>query len=204
MKIRRLGALIGAAALVLSLAGVAFADSGTPTSINLTPTGLDVSASGAVTWAACDANNTDKWIGWTVDWGDTNSDAVVSTGSAVCTDDVATQVWGPGTHTYAAAGTFTVCVTIYDVREGVTTGSHGTDPATNDDKSTGEPPVCANVDVAPASTTDAIPSGNDSGTLPLILLLVGAGLGVSGWEHSAFDSADEHDRPFEALRCVDR
>lgn len=175
MKIRRLGAIIGAAALVLSFAGVALADSGEPASINVTPTGLDASASGTVTWNACDANNEDKIIGWTVDWGDGNSDAVVSTGSAPCTDDVATQVWGASNHTYATEGTWYVCVTIYDVREGVLTGDHGTDAATNTDKSTGDPEVsCHNVDVAPVTTTDAIPSSNDNGTLPLVLLLVGA------------------------------
>ena len=62
MKIRRLGAIIGAAALVFSFAGLALADSGVPTSIDVTPTGLDVSAGGNVSWAACDANNTDNWI----------------------------------------------------------------------------------------------------------------------------------------------
>jgi hypothetical protein len=174
VKIRRLGAIIGALALVISVAGVASADTGAPASINLTPTALDVSASGTVTWDGCTAGNTDKWIGWTVDWGDGNSDAVVATGSAPCTDDVATQVWGADTHTYASAGTMHVCVTIYDVRaDADPTGKHSIDPATNDDKSTGDPPVCADVVVAPATSTDAAPASNDNGTLPLILLIVG-------------------------------
>jgi hypothetical protein len=195
VKIRRLGALVGAAALVLSVAGVAFADSpavatvGTP-AIN----GLSVTISGTWTWDACTANNTKKFAGVAVSWGDSTSGNTIQ--GATKTYDMGTDAVAVGTactatpgnysasHTYAAAGTFMICPVVYDVEADTASGDHstvagGSAPAHNTDNSVEGPKggaidaTCVSVDVAPASSTEAAPSGSSNGTLPLILLLVG-------------------------------
>jgi hypothetical protein len=201
VKIRRLGALIGALALVLSVAGVASANAPDVASVDATATvvGHDVTLTGTWDWDVCDAGNTKKFVGLAVAWGDLSSGAAVfgatntyyvgDTPVAVDADPCTST---PGnfsaTHTFALDATYTICPIVYDIeaeadpgtKHSTTAGGadatdHNTDNSVEENGQ--EPTVanlgCVSVVIAPATSTDAAPASNDNGTLPLILLIVG-------------------------------
>ena len=136
MKLRRFAALAGAMVMTLGVAGAVFADSGSPTSINSKIDGLKVTVDGNWTWDAASCNDSSKKIvGWAVSWGEPGytDNAVPKSGGgsyymgdAVQGNTVFTKgdlcstpsgTWGPLSHTYAAAGSYDVCVIIYDLRD---------------------------------------------------------------------------------------
>lgn len=190
-KLRRAGAGLTGVALALAAVGLVNADIGTPTGISVTASGLTVHASGTWSWPAMAEAAKLSYVGFAIDWGD------VTTGNAVgayhvgdgtdATNEViqptepaqgTSGIWGPVSHTYAGAGTYTVCVIIYDlgeVKPFKATGWHslragGTDR--NKDNSVeqdGTPPTsCETVDVSagssanPTLSTSATPSAFQS------------------------------------------
>lgn len=198
MKIRRLGAIIGALALAFSVAGVAFADSPSVASVD-TPviSGLDVSVTFTAAWGGCPSDS--KYIGAAVSWGDSTSGNTITGATATYDFGAANHVSSPldtaaasnctdpilpwtVNHTYAAAGTFDICPVVYDLRDddvpGI--GNHsdtagGADRNQDNSVEDNDPVVdaqCVSVEVAPATSTEA-PASNDNGTLPLLLLIVG-------------------------------
>jgi hypothetical protein len=136
--------LAGAAALAiatLALAGVSYAHTGTPSSIVVVTSGLSVQASGTWSWSSVASASVPNYVGYAVDWGDVTSGNEVGTyhiGDGTAATNVVTLTtpsqgtagsWGPVTHTYAAAGTYTVCVILYDLGKTTpfaTTGYHST------------------------------------------------------------------------------
>jgi hypothetical protein len=124
-----LGVPLVAISLVLMAAGVVSAGAGDPTSISVTPTGpLAVSASGNWAWAEMATASTLSYAGYAIDWGDVTSGNAVGTyhiGDGTAATNVVMQPttpaqgssgsWGPATHTYAKAGTYSVCVILYDL-----------------------------------------------------------------------------------------
>jgi len=145
MKLRRMAALAGSMVLTLGVAGAVYADSGNPANIQAAVSGNTVTVTGDWSWAKC---GTTKIIGWAVSWGDPDftgnplpkvgggfyymGDA--NQGNAVkTTGDACTGTSGPLngslSHTYAAPGTYDVCVIVYDIvknKDGsYPTGKHG-------------------------------------------------------------------------------
>lgn len=219
MKIRRLGALLGAAALVLGVAGVALADTPTVDSVGVPvvgTTGLDVTITFMPAWPACSGapgDTENKHIGYAVAWGDvdpasTNTiDGATATydfgaGTAVTADFDTPNCTDPlvaitASHTYTADGTYSICPVLYNVKPpppDTAVGDYslvagGTDPAHNSINSVEFPPgqlsdaTCVSVDVeaivvgpteTPGDSSTAMPASNDNGTLPMVLLLLGA------------------------------
>lgn len=202
MKIRRLGAIIGALALAFSVAGVASANSPQVASVD-TPVinGLDVTISFTPAWDSVCPND-GKYIGAAVSWGDGASANTITVGTQIldfgATNHVSSPLDPPGaatncvaaplatwtvSHTYAGEGTFDICPVVYDLTDDAVPGdgNHGDTaggPDRNQDNSVEDPnpdveAQCVSVEVAPATSTDAAPASNDNGTLPLILLIVG-------------------------------
>lgn len=70
--LRRLGAIAGAALLTFGVVATVFADSGNPLTISADPpVGNTVTVSGTWNWDRCDdADPSDRYVGWAVDWGD--------------------------------------------------------------------------------------------------------------------------------------
>ena len=130
--------------MTLGLAGSVLADSGDPTSITAEVNGHTVTVHGDWTWDAADCNNSSvKIVGWAVSWGDPNftENAVPKPGGGsyfmgdatignqiTTTGDLCKNfpgTWGPLSHTYADAGSYDVCVIIYDLRDPApATGAH--------------------------------------------------------------------------------
>ena len=137
-------AFIAATGLVLSLAATALADAPDPSvPLNAHVNGLTVTVDGNWQWPThvgdCNAHK-DIFVGFAVDWGDpdapgntvgsTGFDVGVLAGDANNATDNAVHgatdcgtfnvfnsgTWGPLSHTYAKAGSFDVCVLMYDVR----------------------------------------------------------------------------------------
>jgi hypothetical protein len=154
MKLRKFAAVAGAMVLTLGLAGAVYADSGSPTSINAEADGMTVKVSGDWTWDqdSC-GNNNDKIVGWAVDWGvpgyTDNPVPKSGGGNFYMGDSVQGNTvftigekcgsfpgpWGPLSHTYAEPGEYDICVIIYDMRDGVTSGNHS-NQAGGDDRNT--------------------------------------------------------------------
>jgi hypothetical protein len=199
VKIRRLGALVGALALALSVAGVAAADSPSVASVVVdSSVGLDVQITFQAAWDKCPDDG--KYIGAAISWGDGNSGNTITGATATYDFGAANHVSSPldtaaatncvdpiapwtATHTYAGAGTFDICPVVYDLRDADVpgTGNHsdtagGADRNQDNSVEDNDPVVdaqCVSVEVAPATSTEA-PASDDNGTLPLILLIVGA------------------------------
>ena len=134
-------AFVAAAGLILSMAATVLADAPDPAAGGPTASavGLTVTVGGTWTWASrpdCGAKeeeDVDRQVGYAVDWGDpaapgnpvgdTGFDVGVLAGDANNATDNAVHLtgdclgtWGPISHTYAAAGSYDVCVLMYDVK----------------------------------------------------------------------------------------
>ena len=172
-----------AVGLAVSMVGTVTAHTGSANAITVTPTGgRSIDASGTWHWGGLGSATTLSYVGFAIDWGD------VTTGNAVGTYHIgdgtpATNVvmqptspaqgsdgsWGPVSHTYAKAGTYTVCVIIYDLgptKPFATTGYHSTQAGgTNHnvdnsvDHGSATPAKCATFAVAdPTPTPTATPT----------------------------------------------
>lgn len=144
LRVRRFVALLASLALVLVSAPAVLAGAGDPTAINVSMTGpLSVTASGTWSWHEMATETPPSYVGYAIDWGDVNSgnevpipgggtfhigDGTPATNVVqVATDRGTTGSWGPTTHTYAMAGTYSVCVILYDLgstQPFATTGFH--------------------------------------------------------------------------------
>ena len=142
-------------ALTLGTAGAVFADSGDPTSITADVSGHTVTVHGDWTWEASSCNSSSvKIVGFAISWGDPDfqqnpvpkpgggsyfmGDATtgnqITTNGDLCKNFPGT--WGPLSHTYAEAGSYDVCVIIYDLRDPApATGAHSA-LAGGDDRNT--------------------------------------------------------------------
>ncbi len=122
----------GLASLVLTLAavvGLASAHTGKPATISASVSGSSVTVQGTWTWSSQATATAQYKVGYAIDWGDvTNGGNAVGTfhigDGTAATNVVMTNVspssgssgsFGPTGHTYAAPGTYTICVLIYDV-----------------------------------------------------------------------------------------
>ncbi len=148
-------AVVAAATMILAAAATVLADAPDPVvPLNAHVNGLTVTVDGSWQWPThvgdCNAHN-DIFVGFAVDWGDPAApgnpvgsfnvgvlagDANNATDNAVHgAKDCGTfnvfnsGTWGPLSHTYAKAGSYDVCVLMYDVRsdDGVipASGYHG-------------------------------------------------------------------------------
>jgi hypothetical protein len=174
---QRLGIGLIAISLALTAVGTATAHTGSPTAITVSPTsGLAVQASGTWSWPAMASASKLSYVGYAIDWGDVSSGNAVGSyhiGDGTPATNVILQPtspaqgssgsWGPVSHTYAAPGTYTVCVIIYDLgltQPFTTTGYHsleagGTSHNTDNsvDKNSQVPATCSPVVlVAPSSS----------------------------------------------------
>ena len=176
---------IAFAALVA--AGSVAAHTGSPGSINVTPTtGLTVQASGTWTWPAMASASTLSYIGYAVDWGDVTTGNAIGTyhiGDGTAATNLVLQPtspaqgssgsFGPVSHTYALPGTYTVCVIIYDLgtsKPFTTVGYHSTQAGgsgRNTDNSVDHnqqvPVLCGRLDLtvqSPSASASVIPSAS--------------------------------------------
>jgi hypothetical protein len=137
-------AVVGAATLILAAATTVLADAPDPVvPLNAHVSALTVTVDGSWQWPThvgdCNAHH-DIFVGFAVDWGDpdapgnpvgsTGFDVGVLAGDANNATDNAVHgaqdcgtfnvfnsgTWGPLSHTYAKAGSYDVCVLMYDVR----------------------------------------------------------------------------------------
>src|ERR1035437_2817317 len=135
-RIWRLAAGLASVSLALTVAGVVNGHAGNPASIQVMQTGpLTVQASGSWSWAEMATASKLSYAGFAIDWGDvTTGNAVPKPGGGdyhIGDGTAATNVvmqptspsqgvsgtWGAVTHTYAQAGTYMVCVIVYDLGE---------------------------------------------------------------------------------------
>ena len=192
MKLRRFAALAGAMVMTLGVAGAVFADSGSPASINATVDGLKVTISGTWTWDANSCKDSSvKIAGWAAAWGepgytdnavpksgggsfymgDANQGNTISTNGDLC--HTPSGNWGPLSHTYAAPGSYDICVIIYDLRDPApATGAHSllaggddrnTDNSVEENFQEGES-VCLSAETVVVSTPVPTPSGGVEGS----------------------------------------
>jgi hypothetical protein len=137
-RARRLGAGLLSIGLLLAAVGLVNAGSGSPSTISVVQDGLTVHASGTWSWPEMDTNPKLSYTGFAVSWGDITSGNTLGAyhlGDGTAATNVVMQIaiqgdagpWGPVDHTYATAGTYTVCAIIYDlgeVKPFKTTGYH--------------------------------------------------------------------------------
>ncbi len=131
---RRAGQVVaGVASVALAMvafAAVASAHSARPASISATVTSMSVQVSGSWTWTAEPKDPVPSYIGYAISWGDVTSGNDVGSyhiGDGTAATNVVFQptvpdqggsgTWGPVSHTYAASGTYMVCVIMYDLGE---------------------------------------------------------------------------------------
>ncbi len=127
-RVLRLGAGLVSMCLALAAAGLVNADTGSPSSVNVTQNGLSIQASGTWSWATNANNGQLHYAGFAIDWGDVSvgnqlgtyhiGDGTAATNLVMqpTTPDRGTSgTWGPVDHTYATAGTYTACVIMYDI-----------------------------------------------------------------------------------------
>jgi len=179
-RIKRLGVGLIAVLMVLMAVGSVAAHTGSPSAITVSQTsGLSVQASGTWTWPAEASASTLSYVGYAIDWGDVTSGNVIGSyhiGDGTSATNVILQPtspaqgssgsWGPVSHTYATAGTYTVCVIIYDLgptKPFATTGYHSTQAAGtnhNTDNSVDHhaqvPAICGPVVVNVATPTPTV------------------------------------------------
>ena len=187
-RIWRLAAGLASLSLALTAAGVVNAHSGNPASIQVMQTGaLTVKASGSWSWAEMATASKLSYAGFALDWGDlTTGNAVPKPGGGdyhigdgtAATNVVmhptspaqgATGTWGPVTHTYAQAGTYMVCVIVYDLGQ-VTpfkaTGYHsltagGTNHNTDNSAEKNNVTSCTSIDVVvPTASPTVAPTAS--------------------------------------------
>lgn len=187
--VERFGIGLVAISLAFMAVSTATAHSGSPDTVTVTQTGpLTVQASGTWSWAEMATASKVSYAGYAIDWGD------VATGNALGSYHIgdgtpATNVvlqpttppqgssgsLGPVSHTYAAPGTYIVCVILYDlgdVKPFKATGYHGlkaTGTSRNTDNSVDNknqvPAMCASIDViVPTSTPVVSPTSQESST----------------------------------------
>jgi hypothetical protein len=171
----RLGAGLVSIFLALAAAGLVNADTGTSGAVNVSRNGLAIQVSGTWSWAHNASNGKLHYAGFAIDWGDVTSGNQVGphhVGDGTPATNVVMQPttpdrgtsgsWGPVSHTYAQAGTYTACVIMYDIGEvkpfkatgyhSLQAGGtgHNTDNAVDEGNAAGV--VCATFDVAPIPT----------------------------------------------------
>jgi hypothetical protein len=170
-RVASLGIPFAAISLLLVAAGVVSAGAGGPDPIQVHQTApLTVSASGTWSWPELASASKLSYAGFAIDWGDVTSGNQVGPyhiGDGTPATNIVMQPttpaqgasgsWGPVSHTYAKAGTYTVCVIIYDlgqVKPFKTTGYHSLQAGgtgRNKDNSVDEkldvPASCGTIDV---------------------------------------------------------
>jgi hypothetical protein len=177
----RLGAGLVSIFLALIAAGLVNADTGSSGAVTVSKNGLAVQVSGTWSWPHNALNGKLHYAGFAIDWGDVTSGNQVGPhhiGDGTAATNIVMQPtmpdlgtsgsWGPVSHTYATAGTYTACVIMYDIGEVKpfkTTGyhslqaggtGHNTDNAVDDGNTAGV--VCATFDVvAPTPTPTLAP-----------------------------------------------
>jgi hypothetical protein len=171
------GISIAGISLLLLAAGAVTADAGNPATINVSQSGpLTVDASGSWSWAEMATASKLSYAGFAIDWGDVSSGNAVGTyhiGDGTAATNVVMQpttpaqgasgTWGPVSHTYAKAGTYNVCVIIYDlgqVKPFKTTGYHslraggaGRNVDNSMDQNQQVPAMCSTIDVTGPSVS---------------------------------------------------
>lgn len=204
--VQPLAIAIVATALALAAVGTVTAHSGSPDAIHVTQTAsLTVKATGTWSWSADAAPHELSYVGFAIDWGDISSGNAVGQfhiGDGTAATNVVLQptspaqsssgAFGPVSHVYAKAGTYVVCVIIYDLGETkpfATTGwdslrAGGTDRNTDNsvDGKHRVPAMCGQIAVtdptpSPVSsvlgatsppTGTAAPEAPQDGSLPLM------------------------------------
>lgn len=175
--VQRLSIGLIATSLALMAVGTVTAESGSPDTIGLSQTApLTVQASGTWSWAEMATASKLSYTGYAIDWGDLSSGNAVGPyhiGDGTPATNVILQPtspaqgpngsWGPVSHAYAAPGTYTVCVILYDlgeVKPFKTTGYHslqagGTGRNTDNsvDNKNQVPSMCSRIEVANPSPT---------------------------------------------------
>jgi hypothetical protein len=187
---RRVVGWLGIGLVSVSLAmvavGSAAAHTGTGNGIVVTPAGLSVSASGTWTWGSQASASKLSYVGFAIDWGDTSSGNDVGThhiGDGTAATNVVMQpttpaqgtsgTWGPISHTYAQAGTYTICAIIYDLGtskpflasgyHGLTAGGPTRNTDNSVDKGNAVPAICGQFVVtgpSPSAVTTVAPSAS--------------------------------------------
>ncbi len=122
---RRVAAIAAGMVLVAVTASIALANVGSP-AITLTSTSGSLTVGASGTWTKGYVDN--HYVGWAVSWGDGNSNALsngtttvhfasnaVSPGHNGTRQNGLSGTWTGGSHAYAAAGTYQVCVVMYDL-----------------------------------------------------------------------------------------
>lgn len=166
-----------ALSLALTAVGSVAANAPGPATIQVVQTGsMSVDASGTWSWPEMATASKLSYTGFAIDWGDVTSgnavgsyhvgDGTAATNGVMQSTSPAqgsSGSWGKVSHTYANAGTYKVCVIVYDLGEVTpfkTTGYHslqagGTDRNTDNsvDLNSQVPGMCATVDVAAPSAT---------------------------------------------------
>jgi hypothetical protein len=178
-RVLRVGAGLMSIFLLLAAVGMANADTGTSGAMNVIKNGLSVQVSGTWTWPEEATVVNKHYAGFAIDWGDVTSGNQVGTfhiGDGTAATNVIMQPttpdrgtsgsWGPASHTYAKAGSYTACVIMYDlgaVKPFKTTGYHslqagGTGHNVDNavDRLGAQGAVCATFDVAPNVPTPAV------------------------------------------------
>ena len=115
---------------MLAFASIATAHSAKPASISVTASNLTIQVSGTWTWKAEPTDPLPSYIGYAMSWGDVTSGNDVGAyhiGDGTSATNVVLQPttpaqggsgsFGPVTHAYATAGTYQVCVIMYDLGE---------------------------------------------------------------------------------------
>jgi hypothetical protein len=186
----QLGIGVVAVSLALMAVGSAIAHTGAPGTVNIAPSGLSVSASGTWTWGSQASATKLSYVGFAIDWGDLSSGNDVGPyhiGDGTPATNIVMQpttpaqgtsgTWGPVTHAYAQAGTYTVCVIIYDLgtsKPFLASGYHGLTAAgvsrntdNSVDKGNPVPALCGQVSIvgpSPSATVAPSTSASASGT----------------------------------------
>jgi hypothetical protein len=175
--VMRVGIALAVVSFGLVAAGTVLSGTGSPNSIHVTQTGaLTVKASGTWAWEEMAGATDLSYAGFAIDWGDVTSGNAVGTyhiGDGTAATNLVMQptspaqgaggTWGSVSHTYAKAGTYTVCVILYDLGDSQpfkATGYHGlraggTDRNTDNsvEQNNQVPAMCETLDV-----TDPTPS----------------------------------------------
>ena len=176
---RRAAAIAVGMVLVAVTASITLANVSSPAiTVTSTPGSLTVGASG--TWAKSYVDN--HYVGWAVSWGDSNTYALsngtttvhfasntVSPGHGGTRQNGQSGTWTGGNHTYAAAGTYQVCVVMYDLgntwpntnsNRWVATGNnHNADNSMENNGAFSVGANCANVTVSVGKANQTITFG---------------------------------------------
>jgi hypothetical protein len=123
--VRLAAGLFSVSLAIFAFSGLTTAHSPKPATISASVSSMTVTASGTWTWLSQANPSASKidWTGYAIDWGDFNGNAVGTYNVGTATDNLVRQTattgssgsWGPLDHTYAAPGTYTICVIMYDL-----------------------------------------------------------------------------------------